>query len=827
MNKNHNIETYQIKVNRLFKEKEKMIPYSKYIKNDYPQLSKVVPKNSILYKMKYRPEIVINQFHQTSNNFNTNINIKTTQSDNLDSYNINTKSKNELGKKYQNNDYNNNNCYTKKPFRKINYNHRINNSQKFVDNQKSQDKNNNEKLIDYLVQSRNNSNDIIATNYNNFNHNYNKRNDNHNNHSYLESKNLNNTIEVKRKKINETPIQNIYNSTNYFNINQHKNISMGLSDQNNRAYNTEGSETSMESLNNNTNINTQINFFSGKKIMNQFFGNKTKLNSNNNANNLQDITTVKMEIYRIKLFKEFFKHFKKYYKSYIKIYYYYFINIIKNIKQYQRKIITNCKTVDNYNINTNKNSFKLLNENNKNNIYIINNMKYTNIKDNNKIYNKVKQIQSINCNFNNKTVKNNNNNIISYKINNKINNINYSVYSPINSYIKNAQKTSPRVNKYLIDFSSIKRRDYNSPSPSFRIGNRTIVNRDISFGKENKNENELFRDSKELNKKYEQIQRRKRKLKSNKTSELLNNKSVENMKNIKKINISTEFNEIKKYIQEKKNKNQNLNRTVSITKNKNKIKNNNFIKIIHNEEENENNNEIKYENKQKINNKDLKDKDLNINENKFMKVNISKSLVDNCGKRINLTDNNKINNYKNLNNIYKKNIYYSKKINPVNKAYSITVKDILTKDNLIHIHINYVFLKNNKKSFKKRYNFLKETNNFSLSLLSNRKNDLKFNNKLSSIKEEEISRIYDEIDIIKNNDNKILIKFIDTIYNILIKQYIKYFLYKIKIIKSKEIEENKNPENNISIKNKTQDSFKKNSYIIYNKKKDLNRRKKK
>ena len=92
MNKTKSIDTYQIKVNRITSDKEKLIPYSKYIKNDYPQLSKVVPKNSILYKVKYKPDIVINEYHQTSNNYNTNINIKTNPNDNIhNNHNFNIK----------------------------------------------------------------------------------------------------------------------------------------------------------------------------------------------------------------------------------------------------------------------------------------------------------------------------------------------------------------------------------------------------------------------------------------------------------------------------------------------------------------------------------------------------------------------------------------------------------------------------------------------------------------------------------------------------------------------------------------------------------------
>ena len=41
MDEAQNIESSQIKVNKLPLDKEKYMPYSKYIKNDYPQLSKL------------------------------------------------------------------------------------------------------------------------------------------------------------------------------------------------------------------------------------------------------------------------------------------------------------------------------------------------------------------------------------------------------------------------------------------------------------------------------------------------------------------------------------------------------------------------------------------------------------------------------------------------------------------------------------------------------------------------------------------------------------------------------------------------------------------
>ena len=62
-------EEYKIKVNGTFFEKENLSKLNNK-KVDIPT------KKSILYKLKFNPEIIINEFHQTSNNINKNINIK-------------------------------------------------------------------------------------------------------------------------------------------------------------------------------------------------------------------------------------------------------------------------------------------------------------------------------------------------------------------------------------------------------------------------------------------------------------------------------------------------------------------------------------------------------------------------------------------------------------------------------------------------------------------------------------------------------------------------------------------------------------------------------
>jgi hypothetical protein len=341
--------------------------------------------------------------------------------------------------------------------------------------------------------------------------------------------------------------------------------------------------------------------------------------------------------------------------------------------------------------------------------------------------------------------------------------------------VKNMDLT-PRVNKN-VDFSSMNRRQVYQ-SPSFHIGNRTFTNRNISFGKEKTERNELFRDSRELNKKYEQIQRRRKNIHFiNKSMSVLANRSLDNQ-----INISKEFNQIKKYIQENK----------SERKSQNSKKNN-----------------VPTENRNKLNDKIVRITNINGKKYKIMKVNKNKNLMN------------------------KNNIYSSKKIKKENKLFSIVIKNIVTKDNLMHININYYFIKDKNKSIKTRFNSLKPTKTFSVSILLDGKKDIKNKNNLTSIKEEDISihnsKIYDENDSIKkkNNKDKALFDFIKIINDILIKRYKKYFIYKIKTNifnhKINEIEDN-NFNNKIYSKKigfrKNKNKVDKKSEGIYNKRND-------
>ena len=714
MKKTDNTESFHIRVNTLSLEKEKLIPYSKYIKNDYPQLKKVVPKHSILYKAKYRREIIINEFHQTANNYNTNINIKTnSNNNNSNTYNFNIKLNDGFNNIYNNTDH-------------LNYNN-------------------------------NNKNNNIKDNL--------KINKNRENKSPLNLKIKGKTIEVNKKSKNEK----IINSVRYKKYYNQKNIKIGPIDlyNSNNKLNTEGGETSVESINNSGNKINKILFFSSKKA-------NVLENSIKNIGNIKDPAVEKMEIYRTKLFNEFLKHFKNYCKINLKNYLKKFLNEIKMYKK-EKQIVKN-RTINNYyNKRVNKNFILLTNNSNEHTDDINMNdiLKSSTTKDYYKIYTQLKKFSNSNLKNIFNSYNNTDSNIINNDNNDK-NKSNNSISLSMNK-VKNMDLT-PRVNKN-VDFSSMNRRQVYQ-SPSFHIGNRTFTNRNISFGKEKTERNELFRDSRELNKKYEQIQRRRKNIHFiNKSMSVLANRSLDNQ-----INISKEFNQIKKYIQENK----------SERKSQNSKKNN-----------------VPTENRNKLNDKIVRITNINGKKYKIMKVNKNKNLMN------------------------KNNIYSSKKIKKENKLFSIVIKNIVTKDNLMHININYYFIKDKNKSIKTRFNSLKPTKTFSVSILLDGKKDIKNKNNLTSIKEEDISihnsKIYDENDSIKkkNNKDKALFDFIKIINDILIKCYKKYFIYKIKTNifnhKINEIEDN-NFNNKIYSKKigfrKNKNKVDKKSEGIYNKRND-------
>ena len=809
MNKKLNIDAYQIKVNRISSE---FIPYSKYIKNNYPQLNRFVPKNSILYKVKYRPELANNTYNQQSlNNIDISNNIKI-NFDDINNTNIKTLSR-EINETYQNIDNINyyNNCFSEKSLTNNNSVNKLNNGVSVphsnINNHIDLEIKENKIIYGKIELPRNNrlNNDIYFCGKNNNSQSY----------SNFSTK----TIDVKKKtENNEMKNKKTLNTSKYNKY--HKNYSMGLIEFFNKG-NTEALETSVESFSNKGNKVKKLILFSGKKA-------KKEEKINKNDKNFQkiepknDSVTFKMEIYRTKLFKEFFKYFRHFYKNYIKHHFNYFVEKIKIIKENKELNFIN-KTIDDYYGHKSKNLYILTNEKNNNEI---------NIAD------MIKSSTTRNYYKNNENTKNKN--ILNVKNINLYKNNNKNIFKNLSLSLRNKQfvnKSSLR-DKNPNNLSSLKRNKKEYESPSFSYKNKMIINKDISLGKESKNENDLFRDSRKLNKKYEQIQRRRKKfIIYNEDIAMFNNQSID-IYNTKNNDISNEFNEIRKYIQEIKKENEISNKRNTVNSEKPKKKFNKLIKINENSKK-KNNKEMQKE--------EIKDKTKDINNKfKIMKVNINKNLLikNNNSKKImkHFKDNKKIIIYShNKNNKSfqgnRNNIYYTKKPNNENKEFSIVIKNIKTKDNLAHIHINYYFLKRMKNPKKLRYNFLKISEPISINIIN--KNFL--NVKLSSIKEEDTSiqnsKIYEDSDNFKYNDNKRILLVIQNIYNILIKLYKKNVFYRIKNydldssksnkIKYKEknnIKKYNINVNNLNIKN---NKFKKNIFTkIYSKKRGYKMNKK-
>jgi len=627
MKHKENKEKYKIKVNRLTSENEKQYQYSNYLGNEYSHFKKRVPNNSILYQLKFKPDIIINEYHQTSNNINTNISIKTNPSQNQNIRNMRI-----INDSSQPSD--DNRLFKNEGKSGVLFKYK-NNSRKNINNRS--DNNNNSEIFSPF--SNKNSVNSRDTNYKKRNINYiedlNKNiyqtpindtkinksiqinsvdygNDKNSNFSGTENNPINHNISYQKRNIvnsnsnNSQDMTKFSNALNYQNYdNKPNNLSIG-SYYNNKTR----SESSVESLRaKKMREMNDIIFSSGNKI-NTIFSNRLrrKNNSNlitnyNNSNNSKDLSTnVKLEYYRIKLFKEFLKHFQLFYKSYIQKYFIIFLNKIqshkKYHKRYQNSLIYNKKSYLR-NISTiegNAQSQTNIYNSNKYGLNLIEVFKSSNMNDYYKMYKQLKKNKSINPRlrlFNNSS--------------NNLNNL--STSSKSNHYINSA----PRINRNANNLSVRRNKgnkslfNANSKSPSFRFGNKTYINTDISFANEgNQKENELYRDSKELNKKYEQIQRRKKILEMKKMNKETN-KSVD-IGHMKK---SEEFKELKEYKNnvnsENKLKEDTKSESVASRNTKNKLKNDQLIKISSYDENLNNNDE---------NNKKEKERKYNLNFSK-------------------------------------------------------------------------------------------------------------------------------------------------------------------------------------------------------------------
>jgi hypothetical protein len=416
-----------------------------------------------------------------------------------------------------------------------------------------------------------------------------------------------------------------------------------------------------------------------EKNSNSYYYNIDYLNINRNLN-------IKLKKYRIKLCIEFCRHFNQFYKMLLKRYFLYLIqkldkdndnytyfynkrnkcNAYKNFKSTGTfKDIYKSNTVNDYETLYKKLSKRNIDSNktntiNNSNSYYMNRMNnYSNNLNLNSAKNYILNISKNNT-LNNETMSNSPQNIYniksvprSKKI--KINNNNSNDSSKVLSARRNP-------NSKLLDSNSF--------SPSFRIGNKTIINREISFRNEgNAKENELFRDTKELNKKFWQIHTRKIR---SKNKEGYKDKSRDNDQ-IKKNNmtlntseIKYEFAQIRKYIksikkdkEQKSNRKKEINKTINPKKYNNKTLNNmsqynkkHLIKIsnLDYNEFNDNNNQIEiydYEN------------DINQIYEKKKKIERNKKINKIMNKYRSLKNNTK--------DIYKNNSAYNNNINNINK----------------------------------------------------------------------------------------------------------------------------------------------------------------
>ena len=669
----------------LYPDNQKLFP-SKYIKEKYPLLNEVVPKYSILYKVKYKPDFTIKEYLKTKMNSSEVINInKPNYISNNQNYDENTNNTllNELEENEpQNQKYNNINCriiennfydnkilYDVSPIRDIENtpNNNINISKKILIERKNlnnKEFSNINSYLNSLSNSGERQNPLLKNNTierkNPLLKNITRKRKNpliKNSHTIDDNYNYLKTEKVRKKIIK---LENEY-SNNFLKTSKIRNIESNFNnpielnleqsneknkDQNlylNFMKNNNYSERNRKFFfnKNNTFNNPKIkspskNFINIKnkeyiEDFNDSFKNKRKRyhhyfspvqktrkilekNSNTYYSNIDYINinrnlNTKLKNYRIKLCVEFCRHFNQFFKMLLKKYFFYFIQKLDNGN-------------DNNNDNENINYTYFYNKRNKFNNY--KNMKspgtikdiYKNntVNDYETLYkkiskrtiysNKTSTINNKNSNSNslnrmyNYTNNFNSGNNYTISKNNTLNNDTLS-NSPNNKY--NIQSV-PRSKKININNNNNNSNDYinalsarrnhnnkliesNSFSPSFRIGNRTIINRDISFRNEGiSKENELFRDTKELNKKFWQIQTRKIRSKNKDGSKDKNYEKEQIKKNNMTLNTSEikhEFDEIRKYInsvkkdKERKSSRKNIkNKTINTKKYDNKTLNN-------------------------------------------------------------------------------------------------------------------------------------------------------------------------------------------------------------------------------------------------------------
>lgn len=830
-------EKYKIKVKRKMLDKEKINKYSK-LNNE-----KIPIKKQILYNLKFNPEIIINQFHQTADNINTDTNIKRhqpkksiviTRNNNIfdiendlnnfsfsefyhscDDFHIKKEEENNddiynqtiSNIKSNKNDFiniNNENSTLIRKYNSLTTRNNYDSCNTFSRTRNPCIKNvkfnrlykPKIKISDYIIPSH--IEEIKISKYerpktdrkiNKFNINIIDFMDIKNNIYSNKRKNLRH----KRKNLSQeeiNPKEYLYN--NYRN-------SCNLTDYNNAAisegFNFIKNQKKVKINNTFLYTNNDENVDSYNKICNNTDRNYSC--SNRNWYDKEALNN-KLMNYRIKLFKQFYIHFEQYYKSFLNEYKKLFFMKIKYYTFENNNLldISFSKKSRNNKGSENFNSTKITN--NKNDLLEIYKFSttndYYNLKANN-INNNLDLRSSL---FNNE---------------HKNSNANFSSFSQI-EFEKNKFSIS---SKKSMDFCFSDRNNLENKnlfdsvitSPSLKRNRDIYIKTEINFPKE---ENELFRNLEELNKKEEQIIRRKQS-KNQKDISLLNlikNKYSKNGNN--KIKESKEYNQFTEIRNNSLKKRKNYIKKVKINNaiNKNVIldKDYKYKKTFFNyhlqKSTNTKKNNILNNNKNK--------KTTFMNSTNYIKINNSNIKTDNKINSSYLFNKSKINNNKKFVNIKKSNNIKTNKINnPVKKLIKVYSNDIIpssedetiTKDKRIHINMSYYNYSKSDKSSKIKYNLLNEAKTISMNLINNfnlknkSKNkdiDIRMKERLSSIKEEEISnqnsKIFDEListfnlNYIGNINiqSKNILQFINIIETILIQAYKRILFYKMKTI---------------------------------------------
>ena len=838
-----NNDEYKIKVNNINIEKQNI---NKLINNK----GENIPfKKSILYTLKFHPEIIINQFHQTSNNINTNINIKKHKSkkseiisrnnnnnfDNnnnnsyYDSYYNNYHSYDYDNEKEDKNEYIYNKTYTninpnKKNYKTFddglfNFNKKYNpltsrikqyNSNTFYQTRTPYLKNikfnhlqkTKIKISDYIIPSQMGEVKISKFERPKTDRKINKFNISNN--DLIEKEIYSNERKKLIKKNRHLSQEDIIIPNDNYMSNEIRNNSININKYNNNTVSEGFNSSRNKSIKVRKkiflNVDEDKNKYSFDKIDDQI---EKRTNNSNILSLNREALNLKLMNYRIKLFKQFYMHFEKYYKSYLRKYKGIFFKKIKYFFSLNEHDITYNKKSRN---NRDNNCYFASNKNNtKNSLLEIYKFSTTydfyNLNKNKYISTDIKSSL-----INNQNTEEENFNISQTEFSKNI----FSSTSRNNNKNNDINCFSDRkyiINKKLLD-SIIK-------SPSIKLGSETILNDEISFGKNNyEKENELFRSIDELNKKEQQIIRRKKsKNERNKcVFNTISNKNINKGNKINKIKDSKEYNQFSDLRKNIKMENNNINkRKIDNLKNTNlkikldykynktfynyhskKIKEQNTNKTMNNNKKNKISNLKLFNYNKNPNKPNTKINNNNINSFKKQKINNNNRFLINEKK----FKNNKINKITN-----DKNKFQTNEI----KTSFVKEKDLKAEKFPINI-------------YKSQNNSVNLISNFNI---RNKDKEIKMKQILSSIKEEEVSfhnsKIIEEyvtsFDInntnIKNNFEKnIILKFINTIETILIHIYKRILFYRMKTInivtKMNEIFFNNQKKNAVHRKNKSQ-----------------------